>query len=144
MSRGPLFWTPTIEGLFNYEYIRDNPEHLDDPSWHDGLPPGHRRDIKRSIAASRAAAYFQRHAGASSDARREVQAAARGGRHAAHRHRQRHPDEVPQLSTWRELDAWVNLLGVDPMTAIRAATYWPSVAMKVESRRRQSTPTSSR
>ena len=23
--------------------------------------------------------------------------------------------------------------GVDPMTAIRAATYWPSVAMKVDS-----------
>ena len=35
-------------------------------------------------------------------------------------------------STWRELDAWVNDFGVDPMTAIRAATYWPSVAMKVD------------
>ena len=33
-------------------------------------------------------------------------------------------------STWRELDAWVNMLGVDPMTAIRAATYWPAVAMR--------------
>src|SRR4026209_2404989 len=31
MSLGPLFWTPTIEGLFNYEYLRDNPESLDDP-----------------------------------------------------------------------------------------------------------------
>jgi len=38
MAGGPLFWTPTIEGLFNYEYVRDNPEHLDDPSWHEGLP----------------------------------------------------------------------------------------------------------
>ena len=37
MSLGPLFWTPTIEGLFNYEYLRDNPEQLDDPSWHVGL-----------------------------------------------------------------------------------------------------------
>jgi imidazolonepropionase-like amidohydrolase len=35
-------------------------------------------------------------------------------------------------STWRELDAWVNILGVDPMTAIRAATFWPAVAMKVD------------
>jgi imidazolonepropionase-like amidohydrolase len=26
----------------------------------------------------------------------------------------------------------VNRLGVDPMFAIRAATYWPAVAMKVE------------
>jgi imidazolonepropionase-like amidohydrolase len=30
------------------------------------------------------------------------------------------------------LDAWVNQFGVDPMTAIRAATYWPSVLMKVD------------
>ena len=35
-------------------------------------------------------------------------------------------------STWRELEAWVNILGVDAMTAIRGATYWPAVAMKVE------------
>jgi hypothetical protein len=33
-------------------------------------------------------------------------------------------------STWRELDAWVSLLGVDAMTAIRAATIWPAEAMK--------------
>jgi len=26
-------------------------------------------------------------------------------------------------STWCELDAWVNILGVDPMLTIRAATY---------------------
>jgi imidazolonepropionase-like amidohydrolase len=36
-------------------------------------------------------------------------------------------------STWRELDAWVTNFGVDPMTVLRAATYWPAVAMKVES-----------
>ena len=35
-------------------------------------------------------------------------------------------------STWHELDAWVNKLGVDSMTAIRAATYWPAVMMKVD------------
>jgi imidazolonepropionase-like amidohydrolase len=34
--------------------------------------------------------------------------------------------------TWPELDAWVNILGVDPMMAIRGATYWPSVAMRVD------------
>ena len=35
-------------------------------------------------------------------------------------------------STWRELDAWVNLLGVDAMTTIRAATFWPAAAMRKE------------
>ncbi len=35
-------------------------------------------------------------------------------------------------STWTELDLWVRELGVDPMEAIRSATYWPAVAMGVE------------
>jgi imidazolonepropionase-like amidohydrolase len=42
------------------------------------------------------------------------------------------PMKFHSNSTWHELDAWVNKLGVDPMTAIRAATYWPAVSMKVD------------
>jgi imidazolonepropionase-like amidohydrolase len=34
-------------------------------------------------------------------------------------------------STWNELDVWVNEMGIDPMYAIKAATYWPSVLMGV-------------
>ena len=32
-AAGPFFWTPTIDVLFNYEYLRDNPERVDDPAW---------------------------------------------------------------------------------------------------------------
>ncbi|HEX9671385.1 MAG TPA: amidohydrolase family protein [Thermoanaerobaculia bacterium] len=35
-------------------------------------------------------------------------------------------------STWREIDSWVNTFGVEPMEAIRAATFWPAVHMKVD------------
>ncbi|MEL6925082.1 MAG: amidohydrolase family protein, partial [Bacteroidota bacterium] len=35
-------------------------------------------------------------------------------------------------STWHELDVWVNEFGIDPMYAIKAATYWPSVIMGVD------------
>ncbi len=42
------------------------------------------------------------------------------------------PMNFHSQSTWRELDAWVSVLGVDPITALRAASYWPSVAMKVD------------
>jgi imidazolonepropionase-like amidohydrolase len=42
---------------------------------------------------------------------------------------------VPMLfhsqSTWNELEVWVDQLGVDPMDAIRSATFWPAVAMGV-------------
>nr|MBA3561022.1 amidohydrolase family protein [Gemmatimonadaceae bacterium] len=42
------------------------------------------------------------------------------------------PMKFHSQATWNELDVWVNKLGVDPMTAIRAATYWPAVMMKVD------------
>ena len=134
MSLGPLFWTPTIEGLLNYEYLRDNPEALDDPAWQADLPAGVVADIKKSLENVDRLPYFQLTA-----ARRPT---------LATKFKQLREAGVVQLigtdsgipmnfhthSTWRELDAWVNVLGVDPMTAIRAATYWPSVAMKVDSR----------
>lgn len=130
MSLGPLYWTPTIEGLLNYEYLRDNPEALDDPAWHEGLPDAVVADIKKSLEHTDRLPYFQLTA-----ARRPT---------LARKFTQLRDAGVVQLigtdsgipmnfhshSTWRELDAWVNVLGVDPMTAIRAATYWPSVAMK--------------
>ena len=47
---GPVFlWTPTIEGLYNFEYTRDNPEALDNTSWHLDLPDSIIADIRRSI-----------------------------------------------------------------------------------------------
>ncbi len=36
--------------------------------------------------------------------------------------------------TWNELDVWVREMGVDPMDAIRAATYWPAVFHGVENK----------
>ena len=58
-AAGPLFWTPTIEGLFNYEYVRDNPEKLDDPAWHVGLPDSIIADIRRSLTQPDRLSYFQ-------------------------------------------------------------------------------------
>ena len=37
-------------------------------------------------------------------------------------------------STWNELDIWVREMGVDPLLAIKAATYWPSVFHGVDSK----------
>ena len=42
------------------------------------------------------------------------------------------PMKFHSQATWNELDTWVTRLGVSPMEAIRAATYWPAVAMKVD------------
>ena len=41
------------------------------------------------------------------------------------------PTKFHCQSTWNELAVWVNEMGIDPMDAIRSATYWPSVMMGV-------------
>src|SRR5258708_11628062 len=59
MSLGPLFWTPTIEGLLTSEYLPANPEALDDPAWHEGLPDAIATDIRKSLAHTDRLPYFQ-------------------------------------------------------------------------------------
>jgi predicted amidohydrolase YtcJ len=133
MSRGPLYWTPTIEGLLNYESLRDNPEQLDSTDWHVGLTPEIIRDIKQSIAHPDRLPYFQLTPIRRPTLARKFQQLRDAGAVLLVGTDSGIPMKFHSSSTWRELDAWVNILGVDAMTAIRGATYWPSVAMKVDS-----------
>jgi imidazolonepropionase-like amidohydrolase len=132
MSMGPLFWTPTIEGLFNYEYVRDNPEQLDDPAWHVGLPDNIIADIKASIQHPDRLPYYQITPSRRPTLETKFKQLKESGVVLLIGTDSGIPMKFHSQSTWRELDIWVNRLGVDPMTAIRAATYWPSVLMKVD------------
>jgi predicted amidohydrolase YtcJ len=132
MSLGPLYWTPTIEGLFNYESLRDHPERLDDPSWHEGLTPEIIADIRQSIAHPERLPYFQITPLRRPTLARKFQQLRESGVVLLVGTDSGIPMKFHSQSTWNELEVWVNRLGVDPMEAIRAATYWPSVLMKVD------------
>ena len=132
MSLGPLFWTPTVEGLYNYEYNRDNPEHLDDPSWHEGLPQDIIDDIKQSLRHPERLSYFQITPQRRPTLERKFNQLRESGVVLLIGTDSGIPMKFHSQSTWHELDVWVNKFGVDPMMAIRSATYWPSVAMKVD------------
>jgi imidazolonepropionase-like amidohydrolase len=128
----PLFWTPTISVLYNYEYLRDNALQLDDSGWRLDVPADIATDIEASMRHPGQLSYFQ----------------LVPLRHPAleHKfHQLQHsgvvmligtdsgvPMNFHSTSTWQEMDTWVNNLGVDPMLTIRAATYWPAVQMKVD------------
>ena len=131
-AAGPLFWTPTIEGLFNYEYVRENPEHIDDPAWREGLPENIIEDIRRSIAYPQRLGYFQATPSRRPTLERKFNQLRQSGVTLLIGTDAGIPMKFHSQATWHELDVWVNKLGVDPMFAIRAATYWPSVAMRVE------------
>jgi imidazolonepropionase-like amidohydrolase len=131
MSLGPLFWTPTVQGLLNYESVRDNPEQLDDPSWQVGLPKSIVDDIKASLKHPDRLGYYQITPLRRPTLNRKIQQLFESGVVLLIGTDSGIPMNFHSQTTWRELDAWVNTFGIDPMVAIRAATYWPSVAMKV-------------
>ncbi len=131
MSLGPLFWTPTVQGLLNYEYVRDNPEQLDDPSWQVGMPQTIIDDIKASLRRPERLGYYQITPLRRPTLARKIAQLSESGVVLLIGTDSGIPTSFHSQTTWRELDAWVNEFKIDPMVAIRAATYWPSVAMKV-------------
>ncbi|HJT80385.1 MAG TPA: amidohydrolase family protein [Chthoniobacterales bacterium] len=132
MSLGPLFWCPTIEGFLNYEDLIANPEQLDDPAAMLDVPKDIAEDIKQSIRHPGQLSYYQITPARSLTVKKKFQQLRESGATLLIGTDSGIPMKFHSNSTWHEIDAWVNKLGVDPMTAIRAATYWPAVMMKVD------------
>lgn len=132
MNIGPLYWTPTISGLHNYEYLRDNPEFIDDTSWHLGLPDSIITDIRSSLTHPERLPYFQLTPMRKKTLQKKFSQLQESGVVLLVGTDSGIPMKFHSQSTWNELDVWVNIFDVDPMTAIRGATYWPALFMDVE------------
>ncbi len=132
MNKGPLFWTPTVEVLYNYSYMRDNPEMLDTDCWHLGLPQNIIDDIKQSIRNPGQLPYFQLTPSREPTLERKVKQLLDAGVVLLIGTDSGVPMKFHCQSTWNELDVWVNEFDIDPMYAIKSATYWPAKAMGVE------------
>ncbi|MCB0839034.1 MAG: amidohydrolase family protein, partial [Bacteroidetes bacterium] len=132
MNLGPLYWTPTVEGLYNYEYTRDNPEALDNDCWHEGLPQHIIDDIEQSIQKPGELPYFQLTPSRRPTLERKVKQLIEAGVVLMTGTDSGIPMKFHCQSTWHELDVWVNEFGIDPMYTIKAATYWPAKMMGVD------------
>ncbi len=132
MASGPLFWTPTIEGLYNFPYTVKNHEFIDGSDWHVGLTPAIIDDIKQSLEHPERIGYFQQTPQRWPTLQRKFQQLRESGALLLVGTDSGIPMKFHSGSTWNELDVWVNKLGVPAIDAIRAATYWPAVAMKAD------------
>jgi imidazolonepropionase-like amidohydrolase len=132
MAAGPLFWTPTIEGLYNFPHTVKHHEHVDGDAWHEGLPPDIVADIRQSLAHPERIGYFQQTPQRWPTLQRKFQQLRESGVLLLVGTDSGIPMKFHSGSTWNELDVWVNKLGVPAIDAIRAATYWPAVAMKAD------------
>ncbi|MCP9235971.1 amidohydrolase family protein [Lewinella sp. JB7] len=132
MSAGPLYWTPTVEGLYNYEYTRDNPERLDNDCWHEGLTPEIIADIKASIQRPGELPYFQLTPIRRPTLERKVNQLRDAGVVLMVGTDSGIPMKFHCQSTWNELDVWTNEFDFPAMYTIKAATYWPAKWMGVD------------
>ncbi len=132
MAAGPLFWTPTIEGLYNFPHTVKNHEFIDGDAWHEGLPDDIVADIKGSLEHPERISYFQQTPQRWPTLKRKFQQLREAGVLMLVGTDSGIPMKFHSGSTWNELDVWVNQLGVPAIDAIRAATYWPAVAMKAD------------
>jgi imidazolonepropionase-like amidohydrolase len=112
--------------------VRNNPEKLDDPSWHLGLPDSIVRDIRASLRFPGRMSYFQLTPVRKPTLDRKFAQLKESGVVMLIGTDSGIPMKFHSQSTWNELDAWVSHFGMDPLLTIKAATYWPAVAMKVD------------
>lgn len=131
MNIGPLFWTPTVEGLFNYTYVRDNPEMLDSTCWHLGLEADTIADIRQSFRYPERLPYFQITPNRKPTLKRKIAQLREAGVVMLIGTDSGIPMKFHCQSTWNELDIWVREMGIPAFEAIKSATYWPSVMMGV-------------
>lgn len=128
----PLYWTPTISGLYNSAKMIANPEKLDDPCWQRGLKPDTIADIKASISNVSALEYNQLTPKRKPTLDTKFAQLRKSGAILLIGTDSGIPTAFHCQTTWNELNVWVNNLGVPPMEAIQSATYWPAKFMGVE------------
>ena len=128
----PLYWTPTISGLYNNAKLIQNPEKLDDPCWQRGLKPDTIADIKASLTNVSALDYNQLTPKRKPTLDTKFAQLRKSGAILLIGTDSGIPTAFHCQTTWNELNVWVNNLGVPPMEAIQSATYWPAKFMGVE------------
>ena len=131
IAGGPLYWTPTVEGLWNYKLTVDNPEKLDNTCWHRGLEADTIADIKQSIEKPGQFEYSQLVPIRRPTLKKKIAQLREAGVVFMVGTDSGIPMKFHCQSTWNEMTAWVDVFGISPMETIRGATYWPSVMMGV-------------
>ena len=132
VAGGPLYWTPTVEGLYNFDRTVANPEKLDDPCWKRGLRPDTIADIEASIAEPGQLGYTRLTPLRKPTLQRKIAQLREAGVVFMVGTDSGIPMKFHCQSTWNEMDVLVRVMGMPVMDVIRAAVYWPAVMMDVE------------
>ncbi len=132
IAGGPLYWTPTVEGLWNFDRTVANPEKLDDDCWERGLKEDTIADIRASIANPGQLGYTRLTPLRKPTLKRKIAQLRAAGVVFLVGTDSGIPMKFHCQSTWNEMDVLVRVMDMPAMEVIRAAVYWPAVMMGVE------------
>ncbi len=132
VAGGPLYWTPTVEGLWNFDRTVANPEKLDNDCWERGLKEDTIADIRASIANPGQLGYTRLTPLRKPTLKRKIAQLREAGVVFLVGTDSGIPMKFHCQSTWNEMDVLVRVMGLPVMDVIRAAVYWPAVMMGVE------------
>jgi len=140
VAGGPLFWTPTVEGLYQYPELIKNPERLDNTCWHRGLKPDTIKDIKASLTDPGKLDYMQLTPLRQPTLKRKIAQLREAGVVFLVGTDSGIPTKFHCQSTWNEMVVLNKEMNIPAMDVIRSATYWPAVMMGVQDRLGSITP----
>jgi len=132
VAGGPLYWTPTVEGLWNFDRTVANPEKLDGSCWERGLKADTIADIRASIKNPGQLGYTRLTPLRKPTLKRKIAQLREAGVVFLVGTDSGIPMKFHCQSTWNEMDVLVRVMGLPVMDVIRAAVYWPAVMMGVE------------
>ncbi len=132
VAGGPLYWTPTVEGLWNFDRTVANPEKLDDDCWERGLEEDTIADIRASITNPGQLGYTRLTPLRKPTLKRKIAQLREAGVVFLVGTDSGIPLKFHCQSTWNEMDVLVRVMNMPAMDVIRAAVYWPAVMMGVE------------
>jgi len=124
-----LYWDPTMEGLFLYDYTLRYPERVDDQRLKNDLPADMYKDVHDSIRDVSHLDYFRLVPRRLPTLANKFKQLRDAGATIIVGTDSGIPLNFHFDSTWRELKTMVDL-GMPPMEAIRAATFWPAQLLK--------------
>jgi imidazolonepropionase-like amidohydrolase len=124
-----LYWCPTMEGLFLYDYTLRFPERVDDQRLKNDLPPAMYKDVHDSLRNVSQLSYFALTPRRIPTLASKFKQLRDAGVTIIVGTDSGIPLNFHFDSTWRELKTMVDL-GMPPMDVIRAATYWPAQLLK--------------
>ncbi|HWK53271.1 MAG TPA: amidohydrolase family protein [Hyphomicrobiales bacterium] len=115
----PLYWTPTVGQVLGPQWLALDREWLDDPRNYAGLTPMQEQDLRQAIAQH---AYPAPSTETIDTLRRKLAQLQQAGVRLVFGSGLGQLGQPPAQATWRELDYWVNDLGMEPAAALRWAT----------------------